>query len=467
MGSTLKQLKLGLRFRLAQNTGTVLSTTAKYPELDDDETYDEMSEMLNQAQFIVARDIYHKETYPFIRLKHELRVVDEVDTYTLPTDFLSIDNVWHVRHSYDRKLQRREIDEVRTGYDEPYGDTYYRYYNVRGMDSTWIVRGTVTTANNLAINDTNSDFSQVKMGDRLYNITDGSQGEIVAATKFAVKVSGLFGGRVNTFRVGDDYGIATAEEDRFVLRVWPKIRASGRKIVDTTSPRDITLDASDEADTYRVYFDELPDDYEQDERLTFRFIKYVSSIVDDFLPPTDDYASVLLHPEAIAGIQNVKIGSNDVPFRPLQFKQGERVALIASRESGTIITTSRVYVGVLSQDKLMMDYARSPRRMITDKDRCEFPEIFNDAIYKRAELISLGKTLPTSQTGMQYIRQQMISEYEGIINNIQNHLYIKDEPGAYTIGVDEYGNYIDYFNSGSSSDNPTNTDMWIPVPGWR
>ena len=429
---TLKQLETGLRRRLAATDGGLFGDV-HYPNLDPDETTNEIWDALNEAQNAVARDIYDSETYPFVRLQHEITVLDGTDNYTLPYDFIAEDQVRHVRGSFSQELTKSLIKDIRSGYDDIYKGSRYLYYDVRGFDSIYISRGIATSSHLTRLMDENGDFSSVRVGDTLYNITDGSEGEVTGFSSGYVTTE-LMGGRVNEFRVGDTYGIATAEQNRWVLQVWPKISAGQRQIYKgALSP--IELTAGDIVDRVRVRFEELPDDYESDERVHFQFF----DVAND--EPTDELVD-----DAASGIQNVKIGWNEIPFRQFQARQDETFALVANREDGRAIASVEAELFAPSTDRLLLDYARCPRVMRAPNSIFEFPTEFVTTVYARAKIILLEKIQDDNSSGSQRYYQ----EYDYELEKTKENLWNRGQSGGFTLELDSGGDYIDTVAPGNN-----------------
>ena len=429
---TLRQLEIGLRRRLAA-TDTGLFGEFEYPGNKEDEVTNEVWEALNEAQNFVARDIYDPETYPFIRLQHEIPVRDNATVYVLPQDFVSEDQVRHVRKSYSKELIKKQIKDVRGGFDTSRGQSHYLWYDIRGMDNVYTHEGVCTetrqetTELNFLI-DAYAAFGDVRVGDRAYNLTDGSEGDITGFTSGNVQTR-LFGGRTNIFTRGDRYGIAQPEQNRWVLQVWPPITA-GKRLVYRGSAVNIQLDASDILERCRIRFDSLPDDYEDDERITFTL----------FDPATTEPITG----EALSGIQAARVGWNIAIFQQIQLRQNLLFNVTATRENGDALTIAEVEFSAEPDDRIMVDYGRCPRRLITLDSICEFPAEFLSAIYERAKIVLLEKMESDSPLTEFYNR------YEYELDKCKENLWTRGQSGGFRVDVDSDGEYIDYVSPGEN-----------------
>ena len=429
--ATMRQLKTGLRRRMGEPTG---GTWGKYQYEEDHENQltDELLEAINEAQVIVARDIYTPESYLFIRYDVEIPVVAGSDIYTLPEDFVAVEELRYVRRAQNYPMKRRSIKHVRYFNDRQISGGVLQYYDYQGLINTYLVEGSVDETSPNILNDARADFAGVRIGDIVYNITDDSEGFVTAFRSGRIEVEGLQGGRANIFTRGDTYAVATAEENRWALQTYPRITTTDTVLYDGDADA-IRLSAADVVTNFGIsaQITEIPDDLEDDEVINF-VIYEGDSIYNNPLGPAEfardqvrSGYNVLARPESRTEF-GLRYDFN------VQFAQNTTYSIRAFREDSTKdeLTVAKVRLITRTEDKMLLTYARQPRRMKTDDSICEFPNEFNEAIYKRAKVILHEKLNPEG------VAPQLYDEYNYEVLNLSTWLASRDESGPMQIDTD-------------------------------
>lgn len=427
--ATLRQMKNGLRRRM----GEPLQGTwgkFKYEERIGDQLYDELGESLNDAQIELARDIYTPESYPLIRYDSEIKIVSGQDVYTLERDFLGVEELRYIRGSQSYPMTRRSIKSVRRFYDRTYSGAILQYYDYQGLINTFIAEGVIDADSENTVLDTGGDFGSVRVGDVVHNITDDSQGIVKSFTSGRVVVDSLQGGRANVFMRGDSYGIATQEDTRYALQVYPKVTATDRMIYEGI-PDPFMVSASDVvlANGIQAQFEALPDDYEEDEVIQFSLYED-GQLVENKFGPSE------------IGRDKLRVGWNTLDFMdsqytfPIQFKENASYSLRATRSDNSEIDIAQIRLSTQRRDRMLNTYARLPRTMKTENSVCEMPSEFLEGVYVRGKIYLHDKLNPEG------VSPQLWTEYKQYINDYKMHLALRDETGV--VDIDTEGEYIDY-----------------------
>ena len=439
--ATMRQLKTGLRRKMGE---PLQGTWGKfrYEEDKDNQLTDELLETINEAQILVARDIYTPESYLFIRYDLEIPIVSGRDIYTLPDDFIAVEELRYVKAAQNYPMIRRSIKHVRYSNERPLSGGVLQYYDYQGLINTYIVEGSVDETNENTLIDATANFGDIRIGDIVYNITDDSEGAVKSFESGRVVVEDLQGGRSNIFTRGDTYGIATAEENRWALQTYPRITATDTIIFDGDAnaivfkARDVVSNAG-----ISVQILTLPADFQDDE--VVNFVIYDSNgVYDNPLGPAEfgrDHVTtgynVLAEPNSTL-TYGYRYDFN------IQFDENVTYMIRAFRENGTELDLAKVQIVARTEDRMLMTYARQPRRMKTDDSICEFPNEFNEAIYKRAKIILHEKI------NNEGVAPQLDDEYNYEILKLSTYLASRDESGPMQIETDT-GEPRDYHRGNS------------------
>ena len=337
--ATLGRMKIATRRRLGELVAGTYGNYRYEGQLDMEDT-DEVGEALNEAQAYFARDLYEPNTYLFQRWEVQIPVVPGVRSYTLQDDHIAVDECWHVRQSVRVQMHKQSIKDKRHSYERSYTGGFYHYYEDRGMGGVYRAQGVAESGHEVELHDTRGNFGSrnIRVGDRVLNITDDSEGVVESFMSGILTANELFGGRVNAWRRGDKYAIASAEEDRFLLLVYPILEPDQLRIY-TGGPVAFELDAAALVDLLEVRFSELPDDYEADERITFEVVDEHGGLAD-----------VREGHESYTGMDDVRVGWQELPTTAFQLEQNIAYTVNATRENGSALTVAEVRLTAPSTD---------------------------------------------------------------------------------------------------------------------
>ena len=280
------------------------------------------------------------------------------------------------------------------------------------------------------------NFASVREGDRVYNLTDGSEGRVADFESGLIIVDGLEGGMRNVFDRGDQYAIGTQEQNRFMLLVDPPVTNSNITLYDGTSDT-IAPTRAGVVQEVVVTHGLLPADFTNEEVVEYTILKSDGSYASD-------------DPRSVASSSGIRVGSNTIPFLPFQLAEHTTYQATATRENGQSLPITNVKFEAQSRDKVIVTYARMPRPLLREDSVCEFPNIYLTALYQGAANVLIEKV---NESGTP---QALLQRYEHEISKLREHLDMQDESGAYEIAIDQDGQYIDYLYQ-SQSDN----HIWI------
>ena len=425
--ATFGVMKIAVRRRIGETRAGTFRERA-YEGQADGAVTDEIGEAINDAQLFVARDIYDPDTNTLERRDTEIPIVNGTDIYTMPHDFVAVEECWHIRLASRVRLMRQGIKERRRYFDKEYRGGFYHYYEPKRGIATYYAEGVAQQESETELRDLTASFGQVRVGDRVLNLTDGSEAEVEGFRAGILQNSTLFGGRANRWRYGDQYGIATAEENRWALLVYPRISTGDRGLY-TGTPTNFELNAGEVVQQVRVRFASLPDDYESDEPILFQIVDENGTLADD-----------MEGMESIVGVADVRVGWQDIPFGRFQLQENTQYSLQALRESLAQLTVAEISLHAPSNDKLLVTYARTPRRMVNDKSVCELPVEFLEPVYERAKIILQEKVRGIAQGS----DLGMYTVYEHMISKCKMNLRTRDEGGVFYVEVGMDGEYVDY-----------------------
>ena len=428
---TLKQLKNGLRTKLGELSD---GTWGSYKYGDSTDVVDEHKDALNQSQVNVGRDIFDPETYPLTKTSVDLPINTGATFYSLPADFLAMERVTHKVGNRNRPVLPGSIKNVASDAAN-YTGPYYRHYEVRGRMNTYVATGTVQTASDNQINDSNGNFSSVRVGDYVYNLTDSSEARVVEFQSGQVVFDQLEGGMRNTFDVGDSYAIGTSEAIRKMLLVDPPVTNSNTIIYDGRSDS-ISGQAGVVQEVY-VSHTSLPSDWTDQSTANYKIFKD-NKLVKEW------------------GQVGIRIGTQQIGFEPFQVQEGVVYHITCTDETGATIDISNVRLELLSRDRLVISYARRPRTLTRDDSVCEFDVEFREAILQGAANILIEKVADNNVTP-----RLLLDKYEYEIAKVKDFLNSLGESGSYELGIDAYGQPIDYINQGQSGEYDWTTEVYL------
>ena len=435
--ATMRQMKIALRRRMGE---PIQGTWGKYryQENREGEKTDELLETINESQNIVARDMHanSSDSYPFVRYDVEIPVVANQDIYTMPEDFMAVDELRYIRRSQNYPMKRRSIKSVRFFDERTFEAGVLQYYDYKGLINTYIAEGVVDETSETTIHDALASLSFVRIGDIVYNITDDSQGFVTAFEDGNTIIDGLQGGRSNIFTRGDSYAIATAEENRWALQVYPRITTTDIRIYEG-DPLSIELQASDVIPNtgISVQISELPEGFQDDEVVLFAIFEG-EDLLENPRGPSEYGRTGIRTGYNLLDRPSILTHYGDRYNFNVQLRQNISYSLRAYREDGTELPLDSVRLSRRPDDRMLMTYARLPRYMKNDESVCEFANEFNEAILKRAKMILHEKL------NNQGVSPQLTAEYEYELNNINMSLLNRDE--SEPVEIDTDGEIIEY-----------------------
>lgn len=472
---TLKELIRGLRLRLS--------------EVDEDDglwSDEDLKDYLNDSQVVIARDCHSTVSLPWSsKHKHTIPVISGTDRYYMPADFIAPESIAHFRDGYKpRKLIKRSIKDIRLNtYSYGY-DTLYAYYEIRGKDSPFVAHGVASHTSENQLIDVRGSFNEVRVGDVVHNTTDNSTAEIKGFSDGKIDLERWVGGTSHKFYAGDEYKVQQVERDTYLCWVWPIQRFEdpiSYKGHPLGKNRDgFTLDQDRVINLIQLQFEELPEGWQEDTRVTVVVHDENGNLADERL-------------ESIFGAR-IRLGYNDLPIvgfdglvpneyseydkvgegKSFRLKQNTKyfikayinpddmpeIDVEAELQKGTILSESNniydadvadyvqsvdYYLNVKevvlrhnNGDFIEVSYVPRPRRMTTDRSISEFPEEAKSVIYAYAKMLAMQKKDPE---GRMQVAQQNI--YENQLEHFKEYLMLIEESGNDVIGGEEAYHYLD------------------------
>ena len=423
--ATREVLKRGLRLRMGEPVQGIWGEF-RYQGQAEGQTTDELALALNEAQDFVARDIDEADlSYPWITNYEEIPVVAGTDRYSLPQDFVAFTEIRHHKYSQSYLLMPANFKHIGGRFQVNWRSSIYTNYQVRGMESTILNRGIAGVTSESALISQYGDFSSVRLGDIVQNITDASQGRVAGFSQGGLLVENLHGGRSNRFRRGDNYQVISRERVRWTLLVYPQ--QSDSRIPIHQGPDEVfTLNEDAQVNSLRVRLDGLPEDWDADETITVSVVK------------ESDGELASTTPESVGAIENVLIGWNEIPILPFQLEENvEYRVLVLNEERQVGLIFEEFALESPSNQRLVFSYRRTPAEMIYDDSFCEMPGEFLSALYARAKMILHEKF---NRHG---VSAELRNDYEIELKKVSDNLLTRQEDGAFVIDQ-ETGLEIDY-----------------------
>ena len=119
-------------------------------------------------------------------------------------------------------------------------------------------------------------------------------------------------------------------------------------------------------------------------------------------------------------------------------------ALIITREDGRGMAAAEVELYAPTTDRLLLDYARCPKRMITEKSIFEFPSEFVTAIYAKAKIIMYEKIEEETNIPM----GNLYAIYDEELEKTKENLWSRGQSGGFQVEIDSGGDFIDTVSPG-------------------
>lgn len=209
-------------YTLSRDVQELLNEDSTSGFIDSRTTYDYLYEAA--SQFAEATEIIKKST--------TITTTASTTTYNLPYNFLNL----YMRDSNKKPFLKlyngtdyywlywKDYDEIYYSNNTDTVDIPYNFTIVQNETLVSNITGS-TTANGAATNglstltDSSAPFSNVTIGDFVYNSTDGSSGVVTTVTSTSALVTALFGGTNNDWTSSDSYGVLP--KARFQLLLDP------------------------------------------------------------------------------------------------------------------------------------------------------------------------------------------------------------------------------------------------------
>lgn len=444
MPANLRQLKNGLRLKLGELSDGTWGTF----DYNEQGLFDEYEFAINLAQDNLARDMYNPESYPLTKTALDKSIVSNATFYSLPSDFLAMERVEHFRYNRTRPVLPGSIKNTKWGYDHGYSG-YYRHYEVRGRMNSYVASGVTSSASDNQVIDNRGNFTSVRLQDIVYNLTDGSEAIVTDFNDGFVTFDKLIGGMRNEFAKGDSYAIGTAEATQWMLFVDPPT-INSNTILYNGPAVSFTPTKSGIVQEVYVTHESLPEGWTDESTASYSITKDDSTLASE-------------SPRSEAGSENIRVGENEIAFQPFQMEAGETYHVQCKIDvnefdpvpDSNVLPLANVRLELQSSDKLILSYARRPRRLVRDESICEFPNECLSALYQGAANILLEKISDNGVTPKIFL-----DKYEYELNKIESFFSKKDESGAFEIGIDGDGQYIDYLHQSQSDEHIWTSEFW-------
>ena len=455
MALTLSDLRTRLNVRTGDPNGDFL-------------TQSERDMILNDAARKVASDLYRNGT-ALLTDRKKIQLEPAVTEYALPDDLIGVQEVFwedsNTRYEVEQRPLQSFQDIDRTG-DRPI------YYDVFGQTGEGLGRSSVTgnTEQTLATIDQtfdlradynldtgelgltgHDDLANVNKGDIVYNLTDGSSGEVHASSSTGVTVV-LGGGKSNVTVPGDQIVIESGEKTLPILHVHPQPTQSSTTEVMVTGSYDLTSAVSNESmTTFTVSHNPTGTQV-----LPFQLygIRVYGGVLSSFSyegvrikAPTDSGGadefhlvqtfrrtstdSMILKPQEDIRFRLYSVADALVPNPTLAYEFGWAKWWDAADTS----TGSYELLKLKDNTPLVVYYARYPRRLTGDKDQFELPEIALEAALLHAEYEVHLK----AEGGRNNMSSQAYALYEMELQKIQKFLRTRNIRGSRTVRNVMYG----------------------------
>ena len=430
--------------------------------------------ILNDAARKVASDLYRNGT-ALLTDRKKIQLEPGITEYALPDDLIGVQEVFWEDSSTRYEVEQRPLqsfqDIDRTG-DRPI------YYDVFGQTGEELVRASVrgdlsqtsTTIDQTfaLMADYNQDtgdlslsgldnLSKVNVGDIVYNLTDGSSGEVNAVNQTSYYVTVVLnGGKSNVAVPGDQIVIESGEKPLPILHVYPQPTQSSTTEAVFTGSYDLTASSIDQATTvtvslspsgtevapFQLYGVRLYDgvlsnlNYEQlaISALTGSGGSFEYYLNQPFRRTSTD--SMILRPQEKVWFRVHTLGSFGAGDTSTEF------ALMWYRLFDDTSTSKADFelLKLKEDSPLVVYYARYPRRLTAITDQFELPEIALEAVLLHAEYEVHLK----AEGGRNNMSSQAYALYEIELQKIQKFLRTRNIRGSRTVRNVMHGRSLRY-----------------------
>ena len=403
MSFTLKDLKTELRLRIGEPTDGTVGSSVTY---QDETGVDEATLALNLAHKKVCDDAL-SIGYALLQGRKNMAVVNSTREYSLPSDFSSVLDLFHLHDGSFYRLSRHPLRMMKDRLSVNTTGTTYTHYDVFGRAGDVLVESTVTTGLTNSFVDSLNDFTSGALGavgDIVFNLTDGSQGTITVVNGNTVTVDGLVGGRNNEFDLNDRYHIETKEQILDVLHVYPAISAgfdlyTAQATTSWGSNATLSWTPTDEVILYSI---------------------------------TVTLGSTISSPArvSVANLANATIGSAVTGDNEAVFAQGIKLdagvaydITVADSLGASVTPTSYGIKGYTGSEELELHYSRVPMDMSALTDYSELPDWAKEAVLLWAIYLSTCKMFGGESNQSAQARTQ----YEFELQKVKRFMRVKDQ----------------------------------------
>ena len=400
MSFTLKDLKTELRLRIGEPTDGTVGSSVTY---QDETGVDEATLALNLAHKKVCDDAL-SIGYALLQGRKNMAVVNSTREYSLPSDFSSVLDLFHLHDGSFYRLSRHPLRMMKDRLSVNTTGTTYTHYDVFGRAGDVLVESTVTTGLTSSFVDSLKDFTSGALGavgDIVFNLTDGSYGTITVVSGNTVTVDGLVGGRNNEFDLNDRYHIETKEKILDVLHVYPAISAgsdlyTAQATTSWGSNATLSWTPTDEVILYSI---------------------------------TVTLGSTISSPARVSIFQsaNATIGSGNEAVFAQGVKLDAGVAhhiTVVDSLGASVTPTSYSIKGYTGSEELELHYSRVPMDMSALTDYSELPDWAKEAVLLWAIYLSTCKMFGGESNQSAQARTQ----YEFELQKVKRFMRVKDMP---------------------------------------
>ena len=403
MSFTLKDLKTELRLRIGEPTDGTVGSSVTY---QDETGVDEATLALNLAQKKVCDDAL-SIGYALLQGRKNMAVVSETREYSLPSDFSSVLDLFHLHDGSFYRLSRHPLRMMKDRLSVNTTGTTYTHYDVFGRAGDVLWESTVTTGGVTSFSDSLKTFDSGALGavgDIVFNLTDDSYGTITQVSGSAVTVDGLVGGRNNEFDLNDRYRIETKEKILDVLHVYPAISAGS----DLYTAQATTSWGSSATLSWTP---------------TDEVILYSITVTSGSAISSPARVSFMIN---LMSLANATIGSGNEAVFAQGVKLDAGVAhniTVVDSLGASVTPTSYSIKGYTGSEELELHYSRVPMDMSALTDYCELPDWAKEAILLWAIYLSTCKMFGGESNQSAQARTQ----YEFELQKLKRFMRVKDQ----------------------------------------
>ena len=399
----------------------------------DDRT--EIKLALNVSQIELAKALYSRGESWAEKIGTRIPVEDGAEYYLCPDNYMIEERVGHFHPDWGyRKLIRGSVQDARLNrLDSTYAYSgSYGVYEIRGKTEVYLAIGTADLgSDDTTLLDYTADFSQVRVGDIVHNIFDGSQATVRDFTGGQIQVDDWRGGSSQRFYTGESYRIAQRERSAHQLWCYPPVQLSGNNVelnsltffnspvFTSSSPSPVTSTIKNSAsfvisedvlvNAIQFQVGALPEDWEDDSVLAFYIL--------------DSNTNTVLESTSF-GMQRIRLGYNTVPnLVPFRLQQGTTYNFVTF--GGATISGLKLLKD--NNNFVELNYTPLPAPMLYDNSICEFSDEWLEPLLDHSKILLMDKIFPKGE-----MFNQLVQRYEWSKDSSKEY---KDKAAADNIEV--------------------------------